>query len=462
MIRADRPRALLIYPPVYDFALYDLFLKPFGLLRVEAWLRSGGWDTVFVNALDYADPASAAVLKSPKRKSDGTGKFFRRIIPAPPGLEIRGRRFARYGISPESFRKQIAGAGGGPDIILISGGMTYWYQGVREAAELCRAVYPGTPVAVGGVYASLMPEHCAGVCGADAVITGGDSAELGAFLENLGLPVPPGPYPEAPPVNSAAWKEAAVLRLSRGCPENCDYCAARLLAPRFEAGDPEAAFKTFTAFMDAGIRNFAFYDDALLVNKERVLTPFLERVIERCADAADGRPRFYLPNAVHIRRLDSRTAALMRKAGFQEIRMGFESSSFAFHTAHTASGAKFRPEIFPETVEMLRDAGFPAQSLSAYVLAGLPGQRAEEVEQSIRAARESGVRVRLAEFSPVPGSALWETSLRLCRFPLAEEPLYQNNSFFPMEWEGFTWEDLQRLKRIAGEEEGEKESRQNF
>jgi radical SAM superfamily enzyme YgiQ (UPF0313 family) len=334
--------------------------------------------------------------------------------------------------------------------------MTYWYEGLREAAGACRSLYPKTPVVAGGVYASLMPGHCAQVTPVHAVVSGGASSSLAAVLQRFGLPSPPGEYPDFPLSASPVWKDAGVLRLNKGCPLRCDYCASRVFFPRFETGNPRAALEALHAFTRAGIGSFAFYDDALLVNKEEVFLPFLEGVIARYGEAGAGpssaapeRPRFYLPNAVHIQSLDERTARLMRRSGFQEIRMGFESSSPGFHEEHTPTGAKFRQEEFSACVRMLHEAGFPENSLSVYILAGLPGQRAEEVEESIRSAASHGVRVRLAEFSPVPASALWEKSVRLCRYPLEEEPLFHNNSFFPMEWEGFTQQDLQRLKTLA-------------
>jgi hypothetical protein len=146
----------------------------------------------------------------------------------------------------------------------------------------------------------------------------------------------------------------------------------------------------------------------------------------------------------------------MRRAGFQEIRMGFESSSAAFHEEPSSGAAKFRPECFPESLRMLLDTGFAAENLCVYILAGLPGQKAEEVEESIHSAQESlpagtggAIRIRLAEYSPVPASALWEKAVRHSPYPIAEEPLFHNNSLFPMEWEGFTRADLRRLKNIA-------------
>jgi radical SAM superfamily enzyme YgiQ (UPF0313 family) len=343
--------------------------------------------------------------------------------------------------------------------------MTYWYEGLRETVRACRNLYPKTPVVAGGLYATLMPRHCGRVTGVHAVVAGGASSDLAAALRRFGLPSPEGEYPDSPLSASPVWKEAGVLRLNKGCPLRCDYCASRLFFPRFEAGSARAAFDALNAFRRAGVGNFAFYDDALLVNKEEVFLPFLERVIDRYGEAgarpsgaAPEGPRFYLPNAVHIQSLDERTAGLMRKSGFQEIRMGFESSSAAFHEEHTPSGAKFRQEEFAARVRMLREAGFPASSLSVYILAGLPGQRAEEVEDSIHSAASHGLRVRLAEFSPVPASALWEKSVRLCRYPLEEEPLFHNNSLFPLEWEGFTRQDLHRLKSLAAQSRRSRET----
>ncbi len=450
----DSPKALLVQPPVYDYALYDLFLKPYGLLRIGKWLADSGWDVVFVNGLDYEDPASAAILGAPKRKPDGTGKFFRKVVPAPSSVAgVRERPFARYGMIPESFRAAIEAAGGSgrqPDLILLSTGMTYWYLGAREAARTCRSVFPRVPLAVGGIYASLMPEHCARATGADFVVRGEAEPELRSILTGLGLPSPGGRLPSAPLHVPGVFRDAEVLRLNAGCPFRCDYCASHRITPNFEPGDPDSLFRALRDSVTLGTLNFAFYDDALLVRREDILFPFLDRVIETYGPAdqrpAGAGPLFYLPNAVHVRYIDRRTALLLRDAGFRDVRLGFESASADFHEAHDG---KFLPESFPAAVDALLSAGFPGESLSVYILAGLPGQRADETEDSIHYALRFGLRVRLAEFSPVPGSSLWEDCLRLSRYPLADEPLFHDNSFFPMEWDGFTWADLERLKAIA-------------
>ena len=450
-----RPKALLVQPPIYDFALYDLFLKPYGLLRIGRWLAEGGWDVVFVNGLDYEDAASAAVLGRPKRALDGTGKFFRKIVPSPAALAgERTRPFARYGILPEVFRGKIAAAGEGgraPDLILLSTGMTYWYLGAEEAAALCRSVFPRAPLAAGGIYASLMPAHCAARTGADFVVQGEAEERLPEILESLGLPAPKEPFPRGPLLLPEIFRDSGVLRLNTGCPFRCDYCASSRLASSFVPGSPEEAFRTLEETISSyGTKSFAFYDDALLYGKKELLFPFLERVVEVYGHvdtrmAGEG-PNFYLPNAIHVRYLDDETCRLLRAAGFRDIRLGFESASADFHHRHDG---KFLPDSFPAAVDSLKAAGFPEAALSVYILAGLPGQLAEDVEQSVRFVRKFGLRVHLAEFSPVPGSRLWEECVRLCPYPLAEEPLFHNNSFFPLAWDGFSVEDLDRIKRLA-------------
>jgi len=103
-----RPRALLLFPPIYDFALYDLFLKPYALCRLGAWLARAGYQVRLVNAMDYTDPRSAALLGSPRREDRGTGKFFRQVLPTPRAVAAIERSYARYGIVAESLEARIS------------------------------------------------------------------------------------------------------------------------------------------------------------------------------------------------------------------------------------------------------------------------------------------------------------------------------------------------------------------
>jgi radical SAM superfamily enzyme YgiQ (UPF0313 family) len=437
---SNSPRALLIQPPVYDFALYDLFFKPYGLLRIGRWLEEHGWRVEYLNALDYRDAETNARLGAPRRNANGTGKFPKREIARPSALEGVPRRYSRYGILPEVLERRIAASGA--DAVFLTSQMTYWYPGVAEAAAAVRAGLPGVPLFVGGVYATLMPDHCRRVTAADAVLPGPAERSLPGVLEEFGLPGPAGYPPADPLIRREIWNPAGVLRINRGCPYSCDYCASARIEPRFQSRDPGELFATIERmYRECGSRHFAFYDDALLVNRQRALLPLLEQLLRSDLSLA-----FYTPNAVHVREVDGESAELMYRAGFREVRLGYESADAEFHrrTDRKYSAAELEPAI-----AALRKAGFDGRQIVLYVLAGLPGQQPEEVEESIRAAASLGTRVSLAEYSPVPGTPMWDASLRASPYDLAGEPLLHNNTVFPLEHPGFTRRELERLKQLS-------------
>jgi hypothetical protein len=45
------PRILLVNPPIYDFAAYDFWIRPYGMLNVAGQLRGRAQFTLF----DYLD-----------------------------------------------------------------------------------------------------------------------------------------------------------------------------------------------------------------------------------------------------------------------------------------------------------------------------------------------------------------------------------------------------------------------
>jgi radical SAM superfamily enzyme YgiQ (UPF0313 family) len=465
-IHPDRtqPKALLIYPPVYDFALYDLYFKPYGLLKIAQWLGQYGWNVDVVNALSYTDAEMVRRYGPVKRKSDGTGKFFKQRVDTPVPLAGTPQRFSRYGIDRDLLEKRVREVNA--DVVFISTGMTYWYPGIQEVSQAVKSHSQGTPIIAGGIYATLLPDHCQETGGVDHVIVGDPWIKLGVLLKNLGYPaskttegtevavdstVRSGPDSAIGPLITEktvreAWRDAGVLQLNRGCPFSCSYCASKKLYHGFSPGNPKKTFADLTSFYRFGITNFAFYDDALLVDKEKVLQPFLRNVIDARIPV-----RFYLPNAVHLQYIDRETARLMKHAGFQEVRIGFESAAPEFHAEHDQ---KIDITQVEKKVRLLKDAGFKRDQIIVYILAGLPGQEAREVEESIRFAACNKVRVSIAEYSPVPGTELWERSVEESRYPIAEEPLFHNNTFFPMEWDRFTREDLERLKRLSRELSG--------
>jgi uncharacterized radical SAM superfamily protein len=435
-----KPHALLIYPPVYDFALFDLFLRPYALLKLGRWLEKNGFTVSLINALDYREIADADGFKKPKRRANGTGKFLRRVTAKPKVLASLPRHYARYGIPAAVLQKKIKRSH--PDLVLITSGMTYWYQGVQEVVRSIKKLHPRVPVVVGGIYATLCASHAKKNIEADEIIAGNAFPALCTILKKMNLPEPSSPPAEEYLLHPAYYYDACAVRLNSGCVFDCSYCASRKLGGAFRLGQAERLAETVKTINSRfGIRSFAFYDDALLARKHKGIIPFLKRIIntKRTFD-------FYIPNGVHIAFLNTEISRLMKQAGFKEVRLGFESAHQSFHAVH---GFKHDVAMLGQAIDSLKSGGFSHREISVYILAGLPGQYPEAVKESIHFAASFGIQVFVAEYSPIPETKLWQESVVKSSFPLEQEPLTHNNTLFALQWEKFTYKDMEDLKTLA-------------
>lgn len=104
-----------------------------------------------------------------------------------------------------------------PDLILVTSLWTWAWWPVHRTIRVAKMTHKGAEIRLGGIYASLMPEHAA-ESGADEVVTG-----LVPQIEHL---TPD--YSLVPEWNGKPWDKSIVFA-SRGCNRNCDFCAVRTL-----------------------------------------------------------------------------------------------------------------------------------------------------------------------------------------------------------------------------------------
>jgi len=434
-------RVLLINPWIHDVAAYDLWLKPVGLLVIGATLRPHGIETSLIDCLDCAQPAQRAVRpQAPVRNSDGSGHFHKKNLSCPEALQQFNLPFRRYGIAPEALYAAIA-AQPRPDAVFVGSMMTYWYTGVIETIAHVRNCLPGVPVFLGGVYASLCPEHARMHGTADGVFTG---AFEPAMLERMGFS-PHLAEPESftmPDCSLQATFSSIPVLSSRGCPNRCAYCASRLLYHGFEQCDPDAIVAYIHEWhRRTNARDFVLYDDALLINADEHFIPLARGLIRL------GLPiRLHVPNGLHVRHITDEIAQLLQAAGCATLRLGLE---IADENLQAATGAKVGNDDYMRATQALQKAGFTRDQVGVYILAGLPGQSAEQIAASISFVHASGLRPFVSEYSPIPGTAMWDAAVAASPFPITEEPLFHNNSLLPCRWEGCTPEDVHLLKRFA-------------
>lgn len=435
---------VLINPWIYDFAAYDLWSKPLGLLYLAAYLRNCGFNIRLIDCLNVHHPAMLddQARKAPKRRLYGTGKFWRKKVPRPHPLKNIQRPYSRYGISFEAFSEELRNIGR-PSAVLVTSLMTYWYPGVMDVISQVKETYPDVPVILGGIYARLCRDHAVRNSGADHVVTDRCTMSLMKIISKCGIPIP-GPLPDKIPY--AAFDlltrlDYVCLLTSRGCPYRCHYCASHFLDPDLIRRDPDDVLDEIRFwYKNYGIRDFSFYDDALLVDSDNHAAVLFERLAGHTSDL-----RFHTPNALHVKEITQNIAKLMYRAGFKTIRLGLETADFSLHTA---LDSKVAAGDFDRAVSNLLDAGFLRSQIGAYMLMGLPNQSVDSVIKTIEFVARVGVMPYLAEYSPIPHTALWEQAIHKSEHDLAAEPLFHNNTLIPC-WDDSQKKDIPKLRQMV-------------
>jgi hypothetical protein len=443
MLPGMRRRILLVNPPIYDFAAYDFWLKPYGLLSVAGQLRGQAEFLLF----DYLErqqgncglrvddcglvshgafnPQSA--ILNPQSDRWGRGRFPCEQVESPGPLQSIPRYFRRFGVSRPVFTDYLR-EGGPFDYVLVQTMMTYWYPGVREVIEDVRLAWPDAKIVLGGNYATLCPDHARRL-GADLVVVGSDLQPLWQFLEMT---------PDAG--QHTLWEayerlRVGAIKITDGCPFRCSYCSVPRVYHGFQPRPLERSLAELELLTGRGAENVAFYDDALLFNADKVLVPFLTEVLRRGIHV-----NLHTPNALNARFLTVELADLMVRAGFKTFYLGFESAARQWQQG---TGGKVFSEELARAVDHLLAAGADPVDITAYQIVGHPNSDIQELEASMRFVHSLGIRGMLADFSPIPGTPDGEACRRWVDL---DEPLLHNKTAFPIIRLGF--DEVNRLKDL--------------
>lgn len=441
---------LLINPWIYDFTAYDFWSKPLGLLYIASILKEQGYE---ISYIDCMDRYNQEVLKLqnrefPKKDEFGRGSFYKEPIKRPAILKDIPRRYSRYGITEEIFLNKLKKLTP-PQAVLITSIMTYWYPGVFRVIEKIKEIYPGVPIILGGVYATLCFEHASKFSGADYIVKGNNIGEWLKILEQLSgnkndyskyeTGLDNLPYP--------AWDiypnlDYICILSSRGCPYRCSYCASFKINPRLEFRNPEEVVKEIEYWnKKREVKDFVFYDDALLINSEDNFLVILEELINKKLAI-----RLHTPNGIHARMINKEIAVKMHQAGVETIRLGFETvdSRVQFET-----GGKITNFEFKKAVDCLLEAGFKSFQIGAYLLIGIPGQNVQEIIDSIHFVIDCGAHPRLAKFSAIPGTKIWDEARIYFNLKGEIDPLFHNDAILPYLSPNITDKVYQQIKTIA-------------
>ncbi|MCK4500567.1 hypothetical protein KAU11_08715 [Candidatus Babeliales bacterium] len=107
-----------------------------------------------------------------------------------------------------------------PDVIYITSLFTFYWQAVHETIDAMISYFPHAEIKVGGIYASLCPDHIKTKYKNRVSVHIGVMKEVEKFLPDYSL------VPDY---------DGDIVFASRGCVNKCKFCAVPILEPNFSA-----------------------------------------------------------------------------------------------------------------------------------------------------------------------------------------------------------------------------------
>ncbi len=151
-------RILLINSPAFDTRLpWASWHQPVGLLKIGAYLKENGFEVKIIDCLQLHKTG-----RLPKEKQKSIT------------IEKTKIDFWRIGLSPKKVISEIGNfqkAGWSPDLILVSVGMSFWWEATRELTQELKTAIQ-VPIWIGGAYPTYYYDHAVKHSGADTVIKG--------------------------------------------------------------------------------------------------------------------------------------------------------------------------------------------------------------------------------------------------------------------------------------------------
>ncbi len=428
--------ALVINPWVADFKLYDEWMHPVGLYFLISLLKHNGFEIYFFDCLQRT--------KTARNKRYNVGDIDHRELPKPSLYKPVKRKYKLYGQSQQTLEHYLSTTPP-PDIICFGSGMTYWFQGLLETVRVVSEKLPNVPCVIGGISAKLIPQILKSFL-PDVFIFEGSIFNRSS-LKNSNIPL-------IHDLEIARWDKSLLQALqclthahhgpvlaSLGCPLYCTYCASRMLQKDFIPRDGMMIADEIEYFQSRfKVKDFAFYDDALLYQPQRNFIPLMKLFQHRGISA-----RFHTPNGMHLKWLSTDVLSIMLQSGFSTLRFGFESGDSRYRSD---INEKVSQKELEEKVACILNGGFSGKDVGVYVMAGLASQSPDDVQRDMQFIASQGVKVKPVFLSPVPRTQLFEYYAN--QFPqLKTEPLFQNDSFFVAQLPGWDYAGMQQIIDIS-------------
>jgi len=100
-------------------------------------------------------------------------------------------------------------------------------------------------------------------------------------------------------------------------------------------------------------------------------------------------------------------------------------------------------------VENLEKAGYLRSKIEAYALMGLPGQDITEIVATMIFLNNLGIQIKLASFSPIPGTLDFDRAVEAGSISKNIDPLLTNKTIFPLSDENLNYDTYKKIRTFS-------------
>lgn len=260
----------------------------------------------------------------------------------------------KRGNSPANFK---------PDEIKITSLFTYWSKYVKESVDYYRKLYPKASIEVGGIYASLMPEHCKAYTGCDKVRQG---LYKRGVAENFA------------PAYDLVNVDYQIVHASRGCFRHCHFCGTWKIEPKV----------TYKRSLKNEIKynKIVFYDNNLIAN------PNIENILSEVSDKRINRSAVYCESQSgldgRILERKPQLANLLKKARFQNPRIAWD-------------GGISQKDKIKKQIDILLEGGYNSKEIYIFMLYNHDSSPYDEMREKLECCRKWLTQVIDCRFRPL-------------------------------------------------------------
>ncbi len=422
---------LLIQPPVQDFYLTKKRTIPYGLACIASALIEKGFSTELFDSLATSRskpidlPQEMAYLKD----------YYGRPDLSPFALF---HQFRHFGYSFEHIGKISRESGA--YLVGISSLFTAYSREALLTAETVKKFHPDCKVVLGGHHPTALPESVLKNRAVDYVLRGEGEISMPLLAKAVKCGTDPGTIPGIAfrartgkmIMNDPVWMDnldqsprpamnlvkhsfyqrkkrgATVIVASRGCPMKCSYCSVGSSSIKYRRKSIDAVIEEIQAAVTEYNVGFIDFEDENLSLSKEWLMELLHEIIKQFG-IFDLELRAM--NGLFPPSLDEELICLMKKAGFKTLNLSLGSTS-------KEQLRRFnRPDVvdsFNRAVALAKQQGL---DVVAYIIAGAPGQKAEDSLEDLLYLAEKKVLAGVSIFYPAPGSEDYKLSGQLGILP---------------------------------------------